>query len=71
MKRTPVTSSMLSSIGYDTSEQILEVEFVNTGQVWQYFEVAPEVFKALLEAPSKGKFMRAQVIDAYDCARIS
>jgi hypothetical protein len=62
---------MLASIGYDATEQILEVKFVSNGQVWQYLEVAPEVFKALLEAPSKGKFMRAQVIGCYEERRIA
>lgn len=62
---------MLASIGYDATERILEVEFVSTGQVWQYLEVAPEVFKALLEAPSKGKFMRAQVMDCYEEKRVA
>jgi hypothetical protein len=40
MDRTPVSSSNLSSVGYDPDEQILEIEF-NGGRVYQYYDVPP------------------------------
>lgn len=36
MQRTPVTSSNLASVGYDTSHRILAVGFRN-GSVYQYY----------------------------------
>ncbi len=40
MDRTPVSSSNLASVGYDSESMVLEIEFLN-GSVYQYFD-APE-----------------------------
>lgn len=55
MKRTPVTSSNVVSIGYEDS--VLEVEFKSG--VYRYFDVAPEVYQTLMIAPSVGKAINA------------
>ena len=44
MKRQQVESSNLSSIGYDSEDQILEVEFKHGG-IYQYFEVPENIFE--------------------------
>jgi hypothetical protein len=41
-------------IGYDPEPQILELEFRQTGQVYQYFDVPAEEYAAFLQAESKG-----------------
>lgn len=51
----PVTSSTVDAIGYDPSSRTLQVSFRNGG-VYDYFSVPDGVFRAFLDAPSKGGF---------------
>jgi hypothetical protein len=60
----PVESSMVDSVGYDEERRLLQVVFTS-GRVYCYEDVPPEVFQGLLEAESKGQYMRAHIIDAY------
>ena len=53
MKRQPVTSSNLASVGYDDAAQTLEVEFLD-GSIYQYFGVPSAAHSALLGAESVG-----------------
>ncbi|MEB3213696.1 MAG: KTSC domain-containing protein [Leptolyngbyaceae bacterium] len=59
-----VESSMIQAFGYDKDSQTLVVIF-NSGKTYQYFEVPAEVYEDLLEADSKGSYMRSFVIDYY------
>ena len=54
MDRQAVESSMIKSVGYDPSDQILEVEFTK-GQVYQYEGVSIDIFDTLMSAESIGK----------------
>lgn len=63
MNRIPVTSSNISSIGFDEDSNTLEVEFIG-GTVYQYFDVPFAVYEALLDSPSKGQYY-AQHIKGY------
>lgn len=63
MKRTPVDSSNISSIGYDEDSNTLEIEF-HSGAVYQYFDVPMNVYQAIMEASSKGQYF-AQNIKGY------
>lgn len=56
MRRDPVGSSNLVSVGYDEERQILEVEFTNN-RVYQYFEVPRHIYEGLMAAPSKGSYL--------------
>lgn len=60
---------MITSVAYDAKKEILEVKF-KQGQVYQYFEVPSKVFEELLEAESKGRYMRSHVIDCYPYVRV-
>jgi hypothetical protein len=53
MRRQNVQSSNISSIGYDTDDRILEVEFHNGG-IYQYVSVPSEVHRSFLQASSHG-----------------
>lgn len=64
----PVESSMVHAVGYDEETRCLEVVF-NSGRVYCYEDVPPEVFRELLEAESKGSYMRACIIDVYPYRR--
>lgn len=55
MERTPVTSTTMSSVGYDPEESTLEIEFT-TGEIYQYHDVPLEIYEGLLNAPSLGRY---------------
>lgn len=63
-----VESSMIHAVGYDPERRLLEVVF-NSGRVYCYEQVPPEVYEALMAAESKGRFMRAAIIDVYPYRR--
>lgn len=64
----PVESSMIDSVGYDEETRCLQVVF-NSGKVYCYEDVPPEVFQELLAAESKGRYMLAHIIDVYSYRR--
>lgn len=55
MKRAPVKSSNISSVGYDPVTSTLEIEF-HHGGVYQYYGVPSQVHDGLMEAESKGSY---------------
>jgi hypothetical protein len=55
IKRQPVVSSDIASIGYDEATATLEIEFKATG-IYRYFSVPKNVFDSLAATPSPGKF---------------
>lgn len=59
MEREYVESSLIASVGYDSSVSILEVEFKNGGAIWQYFDVPENTYNELRNAGSIGKFFLA------------
>ena len=58
-----VDSRMISAVRYDAERGILEVAY-NRG-VYLYFGVPRQVFEGLLQADSKGRYMRQHIIDRY------
>lgn len=64
LNRTPVSSSMVKSIGYDAESETLEVEF-NSGKVYEYFGVANEIHQELMEDGSIGSYLSEAIIDVY------
>ena len=57
-------SSMISAYAYDEAEGVLEVAFHRTG-VYRYYDVPLHVYEGLRDAESKGRYMRAWIIDMY------
>ncbi len=68
MHRTHVSSSAISSVGYDDRSSTLEVEF-SSGAVYDYLNVPRRVYRDLLKAPSKGSFVSRRVRDQYPFVR--
>ncbi len=60
MNRQPVSSSNISSVGYDERTQTLEVEF-HSRAVYQYYGVPTAIFHGLLTAPSVGSYFAVNV----------
>ncbi|BAZ31883.1 hypothetical protein NIES4074_43560 [Cylindrospermum sp. NIES-4074] len=65
----PVSSSMAYAVGYDSHEQILQVEF-QSGAVYQYSGVDEETWEDLHSADSIGQFFNQEIKGKYDCERI-
>ena len=55
MKRKYIESSAIKTFGYNTEDQILEIEF-HDNAVWQYMHVPEKLFAKFLKASSKGNF---------------
>ena len=68
MIRKRVKSSVIAAVGYDAATETLEIEFGH-GDIYEYRRVEPRVFRALMNAPSKGRFLNARIRDAYPYAR--
>jgi hypothetical protein len=56
----PVESSSIELVGYDEEAQELYVRFVG-GQTYVYSPVPRSAFEALLEAPSKGRYVNWEI----------
>ena len=69
MKREPVDSSMIASVGYDPDTEELEVEF-NSGKVYLYRNVPKEEYEGLMAAGSKGQYMLGCIIDMYPTSQL-
>jgi len=69
MQRMSIVSSNIASIGYDATEQILEVEF-KTGAVYAYSSLPREVYEGLINSVSHGKYFAARIKNVYVSSRI-
>ena len=65
MRRTPVESSAISSIGYEARSKTLEVEF-QSGSVYDYREVPRDVYESFLASSSKGRFFARRIRNLYE-----
>lgn len=70
MRRVQLASSMMASAGYDAPTRVVEIEFV-TGAVYQYLDVPPDLYQALLDAPSQGRFFHSRIRNVFRCHRIA
>jgi len=46
---------MIKSIGYDSKNRVLEIEF-NSETVYQYFDVSQKEYKELINSSSHGQY---------------
>jgi len=69
MNRTPVSSSSVTSVGYDPNTLTLEVEYKGDS-VYQYFDVPETVYQELMRASSIGQFMHANVKNNYRYTKV-
>ena len=69
MRRVPVESRAIASVGYDDVLSVLELEFVE-GDVYRYFAVPRRVHQELLAAESVGRYFLACIRDRYAHQRL-
>ena len=65
MKRKPVNSSAIKSIGYNEDEEIVEVEIRNTKRVYRYYHVPPEEYQKFITAASLGTYYNKDFKDKF------
>ena len=70
MTRDNVSSSNISSIGYDPKNEVLEVAFLD-GSIYQYLEVPESVYKSMMKSPSKGKYLHNNLKEIYIYGKIN
>jgi hypothetical protein len=57
MKRVPVTSESVASLGFEPRRCELDVEFRESGDVYRYSQVSADEYAAFLAAESKGMYL--------------
>jgi hypothetical protein len=66
MERQPVASSLIHSVGYDLYESILELELGRPSRLYRFYDVPFSIYRALMAAPSKGRYFNEFIRDDYD-----
>lgn len=64
MRRKPVQSHAIASIGFDAATNQLEIEYIG-GDVYVYFAVPASVHQALMESDSVGRFVNEHIKPHY------
>lgn len=70
MEREYVESSMITSIGYDPSAAVLEIEFKSDGAVWQYYDFPENLFYDFKGSSSVGVFWHANIKSQFTENRV-
>ena len=69
MERENVNSSNLASIGYNSENKTLEVEFKHGG-IYQYLNVPEDIFNELMSAQSHGVYFSANIRNDYEFSKL-
>jgi len=64
MRRKPVESEAIKSVGYDRKRHLLEVEF-HSGEVYEYTGVPEEEYISFMNAPSLGQYLNTIIKKDY------
>jgi ATP-dependent DNA helicase RecG len=64
IKRIPVASSNIASVGYDRKAHILEIEF-HHGAIYRYVDVPEKVYEELISSPSQGAYFMNELKDKF------
>lgn len=65
IKRIPVVSSNIASVGYDAVKMVLEIEF-HHGAVYQYLEVPKEVYEELIKSSAIGSYFMNEIKGKFE-----
>lgn len=71
IRRSPVASSHLASIGFDPDAGVLEVEFRGGGGVWRYGGVSLPEYESILADRSRGSAFHRVVRSRRAGVRVS
>ena len=71
MEQVRVKSGTIRSIGYDESEQILEIQ-LHHGGIYRYFGVSKKIFDGLIKSESSyGQYYTRYIKNRYRHEKIS
>lgn len=70
MQRVNVSSSNISSIGYDPESQTLEIAF-HDGSVYQYDGVPQSIYDGIMDASSHGQYLHQYIKGRYSYHKVS
>lgn len=65
----PVASTMASAIGYDSDNEVLQIEF-NSGAVYQYSDIDEDTWEDLYSSNAIGKYYNQYIKGKYQSQRI-
>ena len=71
MRRLGVKSTLFKSVGYYMEEKILEVEFRETGEVWQYHAFPQLAYKKFVNSFSLDDFFISRIKNKYKEVQVS
>jgi hypothetical protein len=64
IRRQPIDSSAITSVGYSKRLHALEIEFVN-GAIYRYLDVPSSLYRDLIKANSKARFYDKNIRGRY------
>src|SRR5688572_17617925 len=70
MRRLPVDSTDLVSIGYDPKTRTLEIEF-KEDRIYQYQDVEPDIYERFTRTDSYGEYFYAHINKHYRYKRVN
>src|SRR5262245_9832018 len=70
MRRHPIGSSSLRTVGYDANSETLEIEYLN-GSLYRYFAVPPLVHRQLLRSATPGSFVNQRIKPFYAFSEVT
>jgi hypothetical protein len=70
MPKKTGSSAAVETITYDEWSRQLDIA-LTTGRLYRYFDVPPDIYAALMDSDSKGRFYNERIRDAYRCERLS
>lgn len=69
MKRIPLESSDVVSVGYDPAERLLEIEF-HEGRLYRYMDVPQDIYDHFLKADSPGGYFNSYINGYFRYRRV-
>lgn len=69
-ERKEIRSTIISSVGYNDDEKVIEIEFKRNSKVWRYLDVSSEVWEQFENSRSKGKFFLEKIRSKYKRERV-
>ena len=70
MRLHAVESEMLSEVGYDPANLILQVKYRKTNTSYKYKDVPLMIFGLLMSSMSIGKAMHAYILKEYEYEKV-
>ena len=70
MQRRSINSRAIASIGYDAENEILEIEFRDTGDIYHYYDVELAVYEELLLSDSAGGYFNHYIRNLHEECRV-